>query len=148
MPAITSGARRRRPRNSTPRSIFSRSVAGSAWCTRWTSSQPGGRRLVTSSLVTTCRCWPLRRSTASVRSLEGMLGLQTSVFLVADAENSHEHLTIVLPEQRRAGPELGRRLRKAEGRPNAHIGAEHGVPQRAEHLARRQLGVRVDVGHV
>src|SRR5579884_716372 len=166
MAEMISGARSRRPRNSTERSTSSRSTLGRASWTRCTSGQPAPAWDSTSSRAAMARCSPLRRATGpcpgsaatdrsvssapapSAGSFEGTLALLPHVLLLAQPEQATEDLSIVLPQQGSRSPDLGRRLGEQVGGADGLVGADHRVVDGSPGAAQGQLRLRFQVGHV
>src|SRR2546427_3341524 len=136
MPAIRSGSASVCPRRRAERSMFAASVAGSASCTRCTSSHPGARLDSTSSSAAMRRCSALRRSMAAPSRagapgprdglLEDAIALESAPFVERQAEDLPEDVIVVrpqgrpgavLPTRRRGQPERGRHeVHLADGR--------------------------------
>src|SRR4029077_2972196 len=147
IPAITSGSARACPSSLAPRSIRAASVAGRASWTRWTSSQPGARRVSMSSSAAIRRCSALRRSIAVPAKcspaglLEDAIALECAPFVEREAEDLAEDV-VVVGADRRTGPLLLARGRREPERRRHHVHRADGrVRDGRPHRAMRELRV-------
>src|SRR5436190_6505743 len=125
IPAITSGSASVCPRSRAERSTRAASVAGSAACTRCTSSHPGARLVSMSSSAAMRRCSAFRRSIAAASGdslFEDAIALESAPFVEGQSEDLPEYVIVVGAYGGPGAHLKTRRRRKAEGRcHNVHL---------------------------
>src|SRR6267142_1719820 len=142
---MTSGSESVWPRRRAERSIRAASVAGSAACTRCTSSQPGARRDSMSSSAAMRRCSALRRSIAAPSGdslLEDAIALESAPFVEREAEDLPEDVIVVRADGRTGAQLKTWRCREAERRRHHVHLADGWVLHDGPHPPMRELRVR------